>query len=222
MTRSPAMLLLGMLWLAPTGAGAGDTFACKDAEGNWVLGNVEQYRCVGRVKRVAHEPPAAAVRRNARPSWAYDEVRAVLTAPAEYREHVRAAATKYHLSEDLLHAVMFVESGFRPTAVSEKGAIGLMQLMPGTAKDMYVRNIWSPEENILGGARYLRTLANQYQGDLVKTIAAYNAGPEAVKRAGGVPRFPETQDYVRRVLELYEKLRIRSASGGKGADRRDG
>jgi soluble lytic murein transglycosylase-like protein len=222
MTRSTAMLLLGMLALVPVPAGAGDTFACKDADGNWVLGNVEQHRCVGRVRRMPHEAHSATVRRSAPPSWAYDEVRLMLGAPKEYREHIRNAADKYQLSEDLLHVVMFVESGFRPRAVSGKGAIGLMQLMPGTAKDMYVRNIWSPEENILGGARYLRTLANQYQGDLVKTIAAYNAGPEAVKRAGGVPRFPETQDYVRRVLELYEKLRVRSASGGKGADRRDG
>jgi soluble lytic murein transglycosylase-like protein len=129
---------------------------------------------------------------------------------------------KYHLSEDLLHAVMFVESGYRPTAVSVKGAVGLMQLMPSTAKDMYVRNIWSPRDNIEGGARYLRTLANKYQGDLTKTLAAYNAGPDAVKRAGGVPSYPETVEYVRRVLNLYDRLRARSASGVKGADSRDG
>jgi soluble lytic murein transglycosylase-like protein len=188
--RLTAMLLLGTLVLVPASAGAGDTFACKDADGNWVLGNVEQHRCVGRVRKMSHEPVSAAVRSGARPSWAYDEVRAVLSAPEEYREHIRDAAVKYQLSEDLLHAVMFVESGYRPTAVSVKGAVGLMQLMPGTAKDMYVRNIWSPRDNIEGGARYLRTLANKYQGDLTKTLAAYNAGPDAVKRAGGVPSYP--------------------------------
>jgi soluble lytic murein transglycosylase-like protein len=89
--------------------------------------------------------------------------------------------------------------------------MGLMQLMPGTARDMYVRDVWSPEENIDGGARYLRTLANKYDGDLMKTLAAYNAGPEAVKRAGGVPSYPETQEYVKKVIDLYGKLKRQNA-----------
>jgi soluble lytic murein transglycosylase-like protein len=88
-----------------------------------------------------------------------------------------------------------------------------MQLMPGTARDMYVRDVWSPEENIEGGARYLRILANRYEGDLVKTLAAYNAGPEAVDRAGGIPRYPETQEYVRKVLDIYQQLKSRNAKG---------
>ena len=79
-----------------------------------------------------------------------------------------------------------------------------MQLMPETAREMHVRDAWSPRQNIYGGARYLRILANKYEGDLVKTLAAYNAGPEAVDRAGGVPRFQETQEYVRKVLDIYE------------------
>jgi soluble lytic murein transglycosylase-like protein len=91
--------------------------------------------------------------------------------------------------------------------------MGLMQLMPDTARMMYVRDVWSPEENIDGGARYLRVLANQYGGDLIKTLAAYNAGPEAVKRAGGVPSYPETQEYVRKVLGIYEQLKSRNARG---------
>ena len=100
---------------------------------------------------------------------------------------------------------MSVESNFDHRAVSEKGAMGLMQLMPGTAKEMYVSDAWDPSQNIEGGARYLRILANQYQGDLVKTLAAYNAGPEAVRRAGGeVPNIPETREYVRKVVALYE------------------
>jgi soluble lytic murein transglycosylase-like protein len=223
MTRGIAMLALGTLALAPGLGLAGETFACKDAEGNWVLGNVEQHRCVGKVRKVTQGAPGTPrARRVPSASGAWDEARAILQAPPEYRQHIRDAAEKYRLSEELLHAVMFVESGFRPTAVSEKGAMGLMQLMPGTAKDMYVRDPWSPSENIDGGARYLRTLANQYDGDLIRTLAAYNAGPEAVKRAGGVPGIPETQDYVQRVLKLYEKLRTRNASGGKGAERRDG
>lgn len=117
---------------------------------------------------------------------------------------IRAAAEQYKLPVPLLKAVMAVESNFDHQAVSEAGAMGLMQLMPGTATDMYVADPWNPEENIRGGARYLRILANQYQGDLVLTLAAYNAGPEAVRRAGQrVPRIPETQEYVRKVVALY-------------------
>jgi soluble lytic murein transglycosylase-like protein len=211
MSRAAAMLLLGTLTLVPAAAGADEIFACRDADGVRVFGNVEQHRCVGAVKRTRGLGTPARVR-DASPSWR-DDARAISLAPPEYRDHIRRAAHKYKLSEELLHAVMRVESGYRPTALSVKGAMGLMQLMPGTARDMYVRNAWSPEENIDGGARYLRTLANQYQGDLVMTLAAYNAGPEAVKRAGGVPSYPETQDYVKRVLELYEKLKRQSARG---------
>jgi len=212
MPRAAAMLLLGTLALVPSAAGAGDVFSCKDAEGNLVFGNVEQHRCVGKVKTVSGRAPSARGRSNPSGSTAA-EVKAILLAPTAYVEHVRRAAERYQLSEELLHAVMAVESGFRPTALSEKGAMGLMQLMPATARDMYVRDVWSPEENIDGGARYLRTLANQYDGDLVKTLAAYNAGPEAVKRAGGVPSFPETQAYVRKVLAIYEQLKSRNAKG---------
>ncbi len=211
MSRASAMLLLGTLALVPSTAGAGDTFACKDAGGNWVFGNVEQHRCVGKVKRTPGYDARPRTRASTQTTAA--EAKAILLAPTAYREHVRSAAARYSLSEELLHAVMAVESGFRPTAVSEKGAIGLMQLMPGTARDMYVRDVWSPEENIDGGARYLRTLANRYQGDLVKTLAAYNAGPEAVDRAGGVPSYPETQRYVTKVLGIYEKLKSLNAKG---------
>jgi soluble lytic murein transglycosylase-like protein len=78
---------------------------------------------------------------------------------------------------------------------------------------MYVSDVWNPSQNIDGGARYLRILANQYQGDLTKTLAAYNAGPEAVRRAGGLPSIQETREYVRKVLAIYEKLKSRNAKG---------
>ena len=210
MFRLAAMLVLGTLSLGPSVAGAGDNFACKDADGVWVLGNVQRDRCVGRVKQFRSHGTPTTVRSG---SSSGAEVKAILLAPTAYREHVRRAADKYGLAEELLHAVMAVESGFRPGAISEKGAMGLMQLMPGTARDMYVRDVWSPEENIDGGARYLRTLANKYDGDLMKTLAAYNAGPEAVKRAGGVPSYPETQEYVKRVIDLYGKLKRQNARG---------
>ncbi|HET8540556.1 MAG TPA: lytic transglycosylase domain-containing protein [Anaeromyxobacter sp.] len=126
----------------------------------------------------------------------------------QWREHIRQAADKYKLPEALLLAVMAVESNFDHQALSEKGAVGLMQLMPGTAKEMYVSDAWDPAQNIDGGARYLRILANLYGGDMVQTLAAYNAGPEAVRRAGGaVPRIPETQEYVKKVVALYHSYK---------------
>lgn len=114
------------------------------------------------------------------------------------------AARQYDLPEPLLRAVMHTESYFNPTAVSSAGASGLMQLMPKTAEAMHVTDIFDVRQNIFGGARYLRVLANQFDGDMVKMLAAYNAGPEAVRRYGGnIPPFRETQAYVRKVVKLY-------------------
>jgi soluble lytic murein transglycosylase-like protein len=124
---------------------------------------------------------------------------------APYAAHVKSAAAKYKLQEALIWAVMAVESNFEPRARSDKGAMGLMQLMPATAKELYVEDAFDPAQNIEGGSRYLRILANQYAGDMVKTLAAYNAGPEAVRRAGeGVPDIPETREYVQKVTQLYQ------------------
>jgi soluble lytic murein transglycosylase-like protein len=123
----------------------------------------------------------------------------------DYDPHVRVAAARYEIPEALIKAVMAAESAFNPRAVSAKGAQGLMQLMPHTARELNVSDVFDPAQNIDGGARYLRQLWTQYDGDLYRTLAAYNAGPEAVRRAGGkVPRYAETQDYVRRVLALYQ------------------
>ena len=124
---------------------------------------------------------------------------------APYDAHIRSAAERYGLSTPLLKAVMAVESNFDPAAVSEKGAAGLMQLMPGTARDLEVSDAHDPAQNIDGGARYLRLLHDRFGNDLEKVLAAYNAGPEAVRRSGGaVPAIPETQEYVRKVMSLYQ------------------
>jgi soluble lytic murein transglycosylase-like protein len=123
----------------------------------------------------------------------------------DYDPHVQAAAQKYELPAALIKAVMAAESAFNPRAVSRKGAQGLMQLMPDTARELSVADVWDPAQNIDGGARYLRRLWTQYDGDLFRTLSAYNAGPEAVRRArGSIPNIAETQDYVRRVLALYQ------------------
>ena len=131
---------------------------------------------------------------------------------SEFDAYIVEAAKRYNLPQALLWAVMHTESNFNPQAVSPKGATGLMQLMPATAADMYVKDIYDVRENIEGGARYLRVLANLYDGDMVKMVAAYNAGPEAVRKHGGIPPFAETQAYVRKVVALYYQYKEQNPS----------
>lgn len=121
--------------------------------------------------------------------------------------HIREAANLYQLPEAFLRAIVMVESNFFPDAVSEDGAMGLMQLMPSTALNMGVLDAFDPRQNVLGGARYLRMLANRFNGDLVLTVAAYNAGEGAIKRYNGVPPYQETRMYVKRVLHHYYAFR---------------
>ena len=106
------------------------------------------------------------------------------------------------LSTDLVRAVVSVESGFDPRAVSPKGARGLMQLMPGTARELGVADVYDPRENLTGGARHLRRLLEVHDGDLELALASYNAGLEAVRKHGGIPPYKETRDYVRRITAL--------------------
>jgi soluble lytic murein transglycosylase-like protein len=120
-----------------------------------------------------------------------------------YDVFIREAALLYQLPEAFIRAVLRVESNFYRDAVSCDGAIGLMQLMPFTAAHMGVRDPFDPRENILGGARFLRVLANTFNGNLILTVAAYNAGQAAVVKYAGVPPFPETQLYVQNVLRFY-------------------
>lgn len=122
---------------------------------------------------------------------------------ADFDAHIQEACALYKIPPALVRAVMATESSFNPRAVSPKGAMGLMQLMPATAAEMFVADPWDPKQNIHGGVRYLRVLANLFNGDMVRIVAAYNAGPEAVRRADGVPLIAETQEYVKRVLRLY-------------------
>ncbi len=121
----------------------------------------------------------------------------------KYDQHIREASKRFNIPAALIRAVMAVESNFNPTAVSHAGAQGLMQLMPETAAEMGVDDPFDPRKNILGGTRYLRVLANAFDGDLVLTLAGYNAGQQAVVRHMDIPPFAETQRYVRRVLRLY-------------------
>lgn len=119
---------------------------------------------------------------------------------------VSAAARTHGLPEALLQAVIETESGFDPHAVSPKGALGLMQLMPGTARTLNVANPRDPAANVDGGARYLKDLLARFGDNLALALAAYNAGPGAVERTGGIPRNAETQAYVPRVISRYHRL----------------
>lgn len=124
-----------------------------------------------------------------------------------YDEWIRQAAILYQIPEELIRAVIMCESNYDPRAVSPTGAQGLMQMMPETATRMQVRDAFDPRENIFGGTRYLRVLANMFNGDLELTIAGYNAGEGAVVRYAGIPPFEETQQYVIRVLTYYRRYR---------------
>ena len=116
---------------------------------------------------------------------------------------IRRYAARYHLDVRMVQAVVQVESGYNPRALSSKGAIGLMQLMPATAKLLGVTDPWDPEQNIRGGTAYLRRMLDRFGGNTRLALAAYNAGPGAVSRHGGVPPYRETRNYVRKVLTLY-------------------
>jgi soluble lytic murein transglycosylase-like protein len=124
-----------------------------------------------------------------------------------FDDYIREAARLYRIPEALIRAVIKVESNFDPRAVSPANARGLMQMIPATAERMMVNDIFDPRQNILGGTRYLRILANTFNGNLQLTIAAYNAGERAVARYGGIPPYDETQQYVVDVLSYYEAYR---------------
>jgi len=124
-----------------------------------------------------------------------------------YDEWIRSAATLYQIPIELVRAVIKVESDYDPRAVSYAGARGLMQLMPETADRMQVKDINDPRENIFGGVRYLRVLANMFNGDLDLTVAGYNAGEGAVVQYGGIPPYAQTKDYVVKVTQFYRRYR---------------
>ena len=123
----------------------------------------------------------------------------------DLHEVVNSASQRYRLDPDLVNSVIKAESGFNVRAVSPKGAQGLMQLMPGTATQLGVPNSFDPEANVDGGTKYLRELLERYDFDLVKALAAYNAGPQRVEQFGGVPPYYETRAYVARIVRDFNK-----------------
>lgn len=129
------------------------------------------------------------------------------TLTGRYGSEIQEVSARYGVDARLIEAVIHVESAFDPWALSPKGAQGLMQLMPRTAASLGVRDPFSPRENIEGGVRLLRSLINRYRGNLPLALSAYHAGVQPVDRSRGIPPYPETQEYVRRVLALYHPSR---------------
>jgi len=124
--------------------------------------------------------------------------------PAEYDQIIKTYADKYGVSQSLVKAVIHAESGYNPNAVSRKGASGLMQLMPGTARSLKVSNSFDPKDNVEGGVKYLRFLLDTFRGDVSLAVAAYNAGLNKVAKFGGIPPYAETRTYVNRVLSYMQ------------------
>jgi soluble lytic murein transglycosylase-like protein len=157
------------------------------------------------IKLIKGEPPEARGRRLA--------ARLVPIPNPQMEELLDRWAVERDLDPRLVQAVVQVESGYNPKALSNKGAIGLMQLMPGTAREMGVEDPWSPDGNVAGGTAYLRKMLDFFNGDLEFALAAYNAGPMAVLNHAGVPPYAETRAYVRKIVCLYE-----GACGDGGSD----
>ena len=140
---------------------------------------------------------------NAKPPEAPEMAVAPVRTSAQIDAAIAQAAARHHVDPNLVRAVVKVESNFNPNAVSRKGAMGLMQLMPGTARELAVTDPFDPQQNIDAGVRHLRGLLDSFDGDVSRSLAAYNAGAKAVEKHGGVPPYAETRDYVRRITKLY-------------------
>jgi hypothetical protein len=180
-----------VLALVLPSAALGETYRLEAADGTVHFTNTPtdpQYRRLG----LAPPPPVTEAR------W----LRLPRVDLVPYLAEIRDAAARYGVPEQLIAAVIRVESAFNPRAVSPKGARGLMQLMPATASLLGVRDSFNPQENIDGGVRHLRGLIERFGNDLQLALAAYNAGEQAVLNHGGIPPYRETQDYVARILRL--------------------
>ena len=214
--RSPVAVawIAGSLVLGLVSEANADIYRCRRVDGTQHYTNVRERggRCQVVVKSKKKAKPSAhkAGSRHRGPGSAQRSSSGT-GGHARYEGLIAEAARLYQLPHSFILAVMRVESGFNPTVVSRAGAMGLMQLMPKTARSMGVSDPFDERQNILGGARYLRILANRFKGDLILTVAAYNAGEAAVEKYNGIPPYRETQRYVRRVLKHYYAYRSKDA-----------
>ncbi|WP_207213856.1 lytic transglycosylase domain-containing protein [Sorangium cellulosum] len=206
-------IALGAALLAAEDAAAAEVVRYVDREGkvHEVIVRAEAPAGEAVASRAEAAEAAAAAPPAAPPGWAWGAGGAAAEFP--YAAYVREAAALYSLPVELILAVMKVESGFNPKAVSRSGAMGLMQLMPGTAAEVGVRDPFDARQNVLGGARYLRIMINAHDGSVPLALAAYHAGAGTVERYAGVPPYPETRRYVERVRDLYRWYKERGIAG---------
>jgi soluble lytic murein transglycosylase-like protein len=190
-TRLPALLCFSLLtvFILPS-VGFADVYVYKDKQGVLTFTNVPSHAGYRRVFRDNNGQLSGAV-----------------ASFNGYDDLIRSASGRYSIDGDLIRAVIKTESDFNSAARSNKGAMGLMQLMPETARLHDVVNAYDPVDNIEGGVRHLRLLLDHYQGNLELSLAAYNAGIKAVEKFGGIPPFTETKEYIRRVLQNYQAYR---------------
>lgn len=190
-TRLPALFCFSLLtvFILPS-VGFTDVYVYKDKQGVLTFTNVPSHAGYRRVFRDNNGQLSGAV-----------------ASFNGYDDLIRSASGRYSIDGDLIRAVIKTESDFNSAARSNKGAMGLMQLMPETARLHDVVNAYDPVDNIEGGVRHLRLLLDRYQGNLELSLAAYNAGIKAVEKFGGIPPFAETKEYIRRVLQNYQAYR---------------
>ena len=180
-----------VLWL-PT-VGVADVYVYKDKQGVITFTNVPSHQGFHRVIREGNAT-----------------LLGTGLAASSYEGLIRSASNRHNVDAALIRAIIKVESDFDSSARSHKGATGLMQLMPETARLHNVADLYDPSDNIEGGVRHLKLLLGKYQGNLELSLAAYNAGIKAVEKHGGIPPFAETRDYVKRVLSYYQTYRADS------------
>lgn len=185
----PTWIILGSigLFLLFVGVALADIYAYKDAQGVWHFTNISTDRPYHLYMRTYQKKPDAFIKK-------YDGI-------------IHQASRRFGMDPDLVKAVIKAESSFDHRAVSRKGAKGLMQLMPDTADKMEVNNTFNPAENIFGGTRYLGMLMDRFNNNTKLALAAYNAGPDSVEAYKGVPPFPETRTFIKRVLKYYKEYR---------------
>ena len=190
---SAPVILISLVALFGASSAHADVYMYQDKDGVINFTNAPThagYRRVMRENSTAYGPATV----TANPANGYDEV-------------IQDASSRHSLDADLIRAVIKAESDFNSNARSNKGAMGLMQLMPDTARLLNVPDAYNPYANIDGGVRYLKMLLGRYQGDVTLSLAAYNAGSGAVDKHGGVPPYAETREYVRRVLQFWDQYR---------------
>jgi soluble lytic murein transglycosylase-like protein len=194
--------VLSLCLMLPESGSAADIYVYQRADGSKLITDHARSEPGYRLIRIygSNSDDGAAAR--AAPARRSSRVRAT-----RYDNLIQQVSSTVTLDPALIKSVMHAESAFDPRALSHKGASGLMQLMPATARRYGVTRIFDPKQNVMAGSRYLRDLLRQFSGDMRLALAGYNAGENAVVKYGGIPPYSETQKYVRKVLELYKSYR---------------